>query len=943
MAIEQGTGLDWAVVLIAALAYLCALFAVAYWADRREAAGRSVIASPTVFALSLGVYCTTWTFYGSVGRAATLGIGFLPVYLGPTLLMLLAPLLLRKILRIAKVQRITSIADFLASRYGHSPLLGGLVALTATIGVTPYIALQLKAVAVSFDALTGGGGVEPAAGPFLDYGFLIAAVMALFAVVFGARQIDAAEHHPGMVAAIALESLVKLIAFLAVGIFVVWGLHGGLDSLFTAAAAHPDLARLMGSEPALGGASSGTPGGGAGGTWVATTILSAAAMLCLPRQFQVMVLESVDERHLDRAVWLFPLYLLLINLFVLPVALSGLLTFGGGLDPDLFMVALPLSGGAQWLALLAFLGGLSAAAGMIVVESVALSTMLCNDLVVPILLRTRPRTLARSADLAPLLLAVRRIAIVTILLFGYGYFRLAGSAYALVSIGLISFAAVAQFAPALVGGLYWRGATRRGAIGGVTAGTLVWAYTLLLPSFARSGWLPASFIADGPWGIAALRPYALFGLEGWDSLAHALFWTTLANVGAYVGLSLFDRPGSAERAQAVAFVDVFQSGGAVPPLEPLAESPPDWRNAASVGDLTRVVARFLGPQRAEQAFAGADPDEPAGPERLRLAERLLAGAIGGASARVALASSVSAGAVEAAELLRMLDETSDVIAHSRELERKTAELERATDALRAANERLTELDRLKDDFLSTVTHELRTPLTSIRALSEILHDAPDLESAQRQEFLAVIIKESERLTRLIDQVLDMAKIEAGALDWRIETIDAGQALSEAVAATEALFLERGIALSIELPDRLPPVRGDVDRVIQVVVNLLSNAAKFTPPDGLTRLEARPENGALRVTVTDSGPGVAAKDRALVFDRFRQSGDVLTGKPAGTGLGLAIARRIVEHLGGRIGVEDAAAGSPAESGKGAAFWFTLPLAEKGKDGPPAPCQEGRHEG
>lgn len=537
----MGVGLDWGTVLVVALAYLSALFAIAHWADRREAAGRSVIASPTIFALSLAVYCTTWTFYGSVGRAATLGIGFLPVYLGPTLLMLLAPLLLRKILRIAKAQRITSIADFLASRYGHSPLLGGLVALTATVGVTPYIALQLKAVAVSFDALTGGG-LETAPAPILDQGFLIAAVMALFAIVFGARQIDAAEHHPGMVAAIALESLVKLVAFLAVGIFVVWGLHGGLDSLFAAAAARPDLARLFGGDIALEGAAS--------GVWVTTTILSAAAMLCLPRQFQVMVIESVDERQLDRAVWLFPLYLLLINLFVLPVALSGLLTFGGRVDPDLFVVALPLHGGAEWLALLAFLGGLSAAAGMIVVESVALSTMLCNDLVVPVLLRFRPAALARSADPAPLLLLVRRVAIVAILMFGYGYYRLAGSAYALVSIGLISFAAVAQFAPALIGGLYWRGATRRGAIAGVAAGTLIWAYTLLLPSFARSGWLPASFIADGPWSIAALRPYALFGLEGWDPLTHALFWSALANIGAYVGLSLFDRPDAAERAQA---------------------------------------------------------------------------------------------------------------------------------------------------------------------------------------------------------------------------------------------------------------------------------------------------------------------------------------------------------------------------------------------------------
>lgn len=888
----------WTTVLLASLLYLSALFAIAHWADRRAAAGRSMVAAPTVYALSLAVYCTTWTFYGSVGRAASLGIGFLPIYLGPTLLMLLAPLPLAKILRIAKTQRITSIADFLASRYGRSPLLGGLVALTAVIGVTPYIALQLKAVSVSFDALTGaaGGG----AAPLLDNGFLIAVTMALFAIVFGTRQIDAAEHHPGMVAAVAVESLVKLVAFLAVGVFVVWGLHGGLDTLFAEAGARPDLRHLFTTQAALGD-----------GAWATSTLLAAAAMLCLPRQFQVMVIENTDERHLNRALWLFPLYLLLINLFVLPVAVSGLLRFGGTVDPDLFVVALPLSGGMDGLALLAFLGGLSAAAGMIVVESVALSTMVCNDLVMPVLLRLRPAALERASDLSALLLVIRRVAIAAILLLGYVYFRIAGSAYALVSIGLISFAAVAQFAPALIGGIYWRGLTRRGALAGVGGGTAVWAYTLLLPSFARSGWLPASFLDSGPWGIAALRPYALFGLDGFDPLTHALFWSALVNVGLCLALSLTDRPDSAQRAQAAAFVEVFESG------ETAALSA-DWQSAASVGDLSRVVARFLGPQRAEQAFAGADPASPAGPERLRLAERLLAGAIGGASARVALASAVSGGAVGAAELLRMLDETSHVIAHSRQLELKTAELERATDALRAANERLTELDRLKDEFLSTVTHELRTPLTAIRALTEILHDDPGIEPDQRREFLAVIIAESERLTRLINQVLDMAKIEAGEMDWTIAPLDPAAALEQATAATARLFQERGVALEVALDPALPPVLGDHDRLVQVAVNLLSNAAKFTPPGGRVTLAARVSDGALRVSVSDDGPGIAPEHHAAVFDRFRQVGDPMTDKPAGTGLGLAICKRILEHLGGRIGVVSA-------PGAGATFWFTVPLA------------------
>jgi Na+/proline symporter/nitrogen-specific signal transduction histidine kinase len=863
-----------------------------------------------VYALSLAVYCTTWTFYGSVGRAASLGIGFLPIYLGPTLLMLLGPLVLRKILRIAKAQRITSIADFLASRYGKSQVLGGLVALIAVIGITPYMALQLKAVSVSFDVLTGSDPTGRLAGPMhpfvFDNAFYVAVVMAVFAVIFGTRHIDAAEHHEGMVAAVAFESVVKLLAFLAVGGFVVWGLYDGSADLFARAYAHADVARLFTVAPAL-----------ADGSWVTSTLLAMAAVLCLPRQFQVMVIENVDERHLNRALWLFPLYMLLINLFVLPLAVAGLLHFPGrSVDPDVFVVALPLAGGADWLALLAFVGGLSAATGMIIVEAIALSTMVCNDLVLPALFRFRREALERRADLSRLLLTIRRVAIVTILLLGYAYFRFAGSAYALVAIGLISFAAVAQFAPPLIGGIYWAGATRRGALAGLSAGILVWAYTLLLPSFARSGWLPAIFAESGPWGLDLLRPYALFGLEGLDPLTHALFWSMLANIGLYVAVSLFDRPGIGERVQATAFVEVFQQRGEA------ATAAGQWRGSATAGDLKRIVARFLGPQRAEQAFAqfgrGQEPNRRAGAEMVRFAERLLAGALGAASARVALASAVKGGEVSYPELMRMLDETSHVIEYSRQLEHKTAELERASAALRAANERLKELDRLKDDFLSTVTHELRTPLTSIRALSEILLDGPDTEEAVRQEFLAVIVKESERLTRLINQVLDMAKIEAGEIDWQIGAVDLRTAAEHAADTTSQLFRDKEVTLEVQLPEALPPVRGDHDRLVQVVVNLLSNAAKFTPPGGRVVLRAVATPDGVRVDVADNGPGIAPEHQAIVFERFRQVGDTMTEKPQGTGLGLAICKRIVEHLHGRLWVE-------SELGRGATFSFVIPYA------------------
>ncbi|HYG87673.1 MAG TPA: ATP-binding protein [Azospirillum sp.] len=904
--------MTWPTVIGVSFAYLLLLFAIAWWADRRADARRSVIASPYVYALSLAVYCTTWTFYGSVGRAASLGVGFLPIYLGPTLLMLLGPLVLRKILRIAKVHRITSIADFLASRYGKSQVLGGLVALIAVVGITPYIALQLKAVSVSFDVLTGADPTGLAGGtmlPFvLDNAFYVAMVMAVFAIIFGTRHIDAAEHHEGMVAAVAFESVVKLLAFLMVGGFVAWGLYDGVGDLFARAREHPEMARLFTAAPVI-----------ADGSWVTMTALSMAAVLCLPRQFQVMVIENVDERHLGRALWLFPLYMLLINLFVLPVAAAGLLHFPArSVDPDVFMVALPLAAGADGLALLAFVGGLSAATGMIIVEAIALSTMVCNDLVLPVLFRFRKEMLERQPDLSRLLLTVRRVAIVAILLLGYAYFRFAGSAYALVAIGLISFAAVAQFAPSLIGGIYWTGATRRGALAGMSAGILVWAYTLLLPSFARSGWLPEEFIEHGPWGLELLRPYALFGLDEHAPLTHSLFWSMLANIGLYVAVSLFDRPGLGERAQATAFVEVFQQRGEA------AAMAGQWRGNATVGDLKRIVARFLGAQRVEQAFAqfaggrGQAPNRLAGAEMVRFAERLLAGALGAASARVALTSAVKGGEVSQPELMRMLDETSHVIEYSRQLEHKTAELEHTSAALRTANERLQELDRLKDDFLSTVTHELRTPLTSIRALSEILLDDPDTEMETRQEFLAVIVKESERLTRLINQVLDMAKIEAGEIDWQIGPVDLRAIAEHAADTTSQLFRDRDVMLALEIPSSLPLVRGDDDRLVQVVVNLLSNAAKFTPAGGRVALRLAAVDDGVRVDVADNGPGIAPEHQAIIFERFRQVGDTMTEKPQGTGLGLAICKGIVEHLQGRLWVK-------SEPGQGATFSFVVPYA------------------
>ena len=920
--------LDGTVVAIVALGYLGALFAIAYVGDKRADAGRSLIANPWVYALSLAVYCTTWTFYGSVGRAAATGIGFLPIYLGPTLMAALWWFVLRKMIRISRANRITSIADFVASRYGKSQLLGGLVTIIAVVGVVPYIALQLKAVAVSVGILLAGRPAAPGAptvsgllsdaapvaikatgGVLDDHAFYIALSLAAFAILFGTRHLDATERHEGMVAAIAFESLVKLIAFLLVGAFVTWVVYDGLGDLFRRASAAPQLARLM--------ALSSTPGQYAG--WASLTLLSMGAIMFLPRQFQIAVVENVDERHVDKAIWIFPLYLLAINLFVLPIAFGGLLLFPDGtVDADTFVLALPLHQGQVTLAMLAFVGGLSAATAMVIVETIALSTMMCNDLAMPLLLRFG---LLRSAarDLSGTLLGIRRGAIVLVLLLGYLYFRLAGEAYALVSIGLISFAAVAQFAPVMLGGMYWRDGTRHGALAGLTAGFAVWTYTLLLPSFAKSGWLPIEFVDQGLFGIALTRPQALFGLDRLDPITHSLFWSMLANAGLYVGISLVTRPSATETAQGLRFVEAFTRAGAVPQL---------WRGSASLDELTKLLRRFLGSARADEILAsyrqrrGLPAHAPLSADAglVTFAESALAGAIGAASARAIVASVVQEEPLRIDDIMRILDETSEAIAHSRALEQKSRELEAATAQLRAANERLKELDRLKDDFVATVSHELRTPLTSIRAFSQILFDDPETDLPRRKEFLGIILQESERLTRLINHVLDLAKLESGRAKWDVARVDLKDIVASAVAASRQLFRERSIALETRIATPSAWVDVDRDRLMQVLINLLSNAAKFCQTGtGRVCVELSARDGFFQVDVADNGPGIAPEEQELIFEKFRQSGDTLTAKPQGTGLGLAISRQIVEHFGGRLRVRSV-------PGAGATFSFTLPAQE-----------------
>jgi Na+/proline symporter/nitrogen-specific signal transduction histidine kinase len=882
-----------------------------------------LISNPYVYTLSIAVYCTSWTFYGSVGRAAVSGVGFLPIYLGPTLIAAVWWPILGKIIRISKENRITSIADFIASRYGKSRGIAILVTLIAVVGIMPYITLQLKAIATSLDVLVhhlrfGFSSEQQLAAPWGDTALYVALILAVFSILFGTRHLDVTERHEGMVAAIAFESIIKLLAFLAVGIFVTFGLFDGPSMLFQKALADPELKNLMEFSSMPGGYSS----------WFSMTFLAMMAILFLPRQFQVLVVENVNEEHIKKATWLFPLYMLIINLFVLPIAFAGDMIFKDfGVDPDTFVLTLPIFGGQQWLALFAYIGGLSAATGMVIVAAIALSTMVCNDLIIPAFLRFYHQV---QEDLSGIILTIRRGVILALLLLGYLYFRLIGESHTLVTIGLVSFAAAAQFAPAILLGIYWKGASRRGALIGLMAGFLVWTHTLLLASFAISGWIPESFLTAGPWGITWLRPYALFGLDMFDPITHSVFWSMLANIGLLVTISLFDRQTAIERIQALNFVDIFEEGakGGDAYL---------WSGSVTVTELQRLVARFVGPARADRDFAQFVSRERlvlaenglAPSNLVAFAEHRLAGAIGSASARILIHSIVKGEEMDLEGVMRILDQTSQVIEYSQRLEQKSTELEAATQQLKQANTRLQELDHLKDEFISTISHELRTPLTSIRAFSEILHDNNDIPREEQQNFLSIVIKETERLTRLVNQVLDLAKLESGRIEWNPSQVDLAQITREAIDATSKLFENRSVHLENLFPEHPIFIYADQDRIQRVIINFLANAVKFSPEgSGRVEIRMREEEGSVGLEVTDNGPGVEKSERNRIFDKFHQVRDESgENKPGGSGLGLAICHRIIEHHRGRIWVE-------SRSGHGATFIFILPRDNSQEEKTPA---------
>ncbi|MFO1104735.1 MAG: NahK/ErcS family hybrid sensor histidine kinase/response regulator [Amaricoccus sp.] len=640
---------DWAVLALSLL-YLGFLFLIAWHGDRRRRLGKGSRRAPIVYPLSIAVYCSSWTLYGAVGEAATNGFGFFSIYLGPILVMALGWPLIQRMIRIARAENSVSISDFIAARYGKSRPLAALVTLTALVGLLPYFALQLKAITISFETLTGGAGRGLPGGTTA----LVAVAMAAFAVLFGVRSVNATEPHRGLMLAVAAESLVKLGAATLVGAIVAAVLVTGPGGGAPPPAIAPGLLGFDAANPVF---------------W-ASCALSALAFLCLPRQFHVAVVENTHLDDVRTAAWAFPTYLVAINLFVLPVALVGLALFPEGtVQPDGFLVAIPLALGRPWLGFVAFLGGLSAATGMIIVSTLALGTMLSNDVILPALAQIRALRRRWEADPAPMVLAARRFAVVAIIALAYLCYRLIGPAFPLAKIGMMSFAAVAQVAPALLVGLAWRRATGAAAFAAIAAGFAGWAYTVAVPAFVTAGWLPGALVGSGPFGIGWLSPLALGGLR-LDPLLHGMVWSLGPNLAVLVLVSLVTRAGPVERVQAERFVVAL-------PARPVGELS---HKAASLADLHALAARYVGQERADAAFGAlalARQGPLARPEDLLRAridaeavqetERLLAGAIGSGSARVVVASLLANRRFSRADARGLIDEASRAILSRHEI------------------------------------------------------------------------------------------------------------------------------------------------------------------------------------------------------------------------------------------------------------------------------------
>lgn len=906
-------------VLIILLIYIFVLFLVALSVENNSKLSAIVSKNPYIYSLSLAVYCTSWTYYGSIGKAVTSGLMFLTIYIGPTIAIILWWLVLRKMVRIKNKFRITSIADFISARYDRSSSIAALITVGALIGTMPYIALQLKAVITTFNLVS----MESDAGSIVirdNIDTIVVFLLTLFTIVFGVRRIDPTERHQGMVTAVAVQSIVKLVAFLACGLFVVYVLHDGYGELTgTFLARESTMANLMN----LGGSTFSSYSSYS--VWSTYLVLAMSAIVFLPRQFHVSVVENSDEKHILTAMWVFPLYMLLINIFVMAIAMEGLLAGIPVDQADYYVLQLPILHGRPVLPLLVFIGGVSAATGMVMITAMTLATMISNHIVLPVVDRLSVLGFLRSR-----LLPIRWAAVALVMLTAWWFEHNVGESYMLVNMGMISFAAVLQFAPASLGGMFWRKGNKAGALLGIGAGFAIWFYTLLLPSFIKSGWLDSDLLTNGPWGISLLKPEGLMGLLGLDPLTHTFFWSLFANICLYVLGSLYFSQTASEQRLANAYVDALRLGTG----ENLgSRGKAEVALAHKVDKITALFERYISPDKSrgrvqeclrESGLEGKTVITL--PELAALvaeAESSLAGVLGSAHAHQA---------IEAMDLYT--DEETDALADFyvdllADLKLSPAELSRkinyyqereallarnAEDLERRVEERTAELEAANkelEEFSYSVSHDLRAPLRSIDGFSQaLLEDYGDAIDEEGLNYLTKVRRASQRMGVLIDDLLRLGRVTRKELDR--QRIDLSAMMREVVESLQEHDPERKPEIVIE--DGMD-INADPSLTRILLDNLIGNAWKFTA----RKDDARIEMGRTDIDhgssfyIRDNGVGFDMTYAHKLFKAFSRLHSMDEFK--GTGIGLAIVQQVVKRHGGDVWAE-------SREGEGTFFYFTL---------------------
>ena len=888
-------------LLLILVLYLSILFFIAHWAEKRSHSKWTNNAY--VYSFSLAVYCTAWTYYGSIGVAAESGLNYLPIYLGPIMIIPTWMIILKRIIRISRVNKISSIADFISLRYGNSRFLGALVTIICIVGIVPYIALQLKSISDTFHVVTKTEATENI---FTDTTTYVCLALALFASYYGTKYVDASEKRRGIVTAVAMESILKLVFFLIIGIYVTYFVFDGFDDIYQKAAVLKDFDK----KNTIGGITNGI-------NWFFLCVLSMFAIFLLPRQFHTAIVENNKETHIRTAIWLFPLYMLLFNLFVFPIAWGGNILFDGkGHNSDTYSLLIPQLFDNTTLTVLVFLGGFSAAISMIIVSCISLSTMLSNNLLIPYGFIGSLENSSQEKNNSRIVRS-RKLGIFFLIILAYAIYRIFILEYSLVSTGLVAFVVIAQLAPSFFGAIFWRRGSKNGTVTGIILGFLICCYTLLIPYAIGITKSTSLFIQEGPWGITLLKPFELFGLDYLDPIPHAVFWSLLFNIMSYLAISVSFKGNYRERNYAEMFVDIDK-------YITNHENAFVWKGTAYIRDIQKVLQRFLGEERTKRALTifnlkyNVDKNITTADARfIKFAENLLTGHIGTASAKILISSVTKEDKISLPEVLRILEESKENLIINKKLTDTSNELKKISEQLKNANLELIDKDIQKDEFLDTVTHELRTPITAIRAASEILHDDDEIPEELRKQFLQNIISESDRLNRLIDKILDLEKFETGKQKIYLSKNDISKTIKNTLDSLQQLIKNKKIEVTFNQSSKEIKAFYDEERIIQVINNLLSNAIKFSSnTDGKIKISIVESIANIEVKIHNNGKGIKKEDFDVIFDKFYQSRNQNVKKPVGSGLGLAICKKIIEHHKGKIWVAENVV-------DGATFVFTLP--------------------